>query len=333
MDEKKGLLEIASGSLWVLLGTIMGYILEYANKIIIARFFGPSDYGVISLALTFSMLAISFSLLGLHTGAARFIAVYMAKNEISKVKSVITQGLKIILSTSLFFSICFFFGKEFIISYFIKKPGVEKVILPFILSIPIAVTAEYLYSCLRGLKLAKYAIFSKEVMRRLITLIVLLIGVFISKNLSFVALSYLIGFIGYMFITALFINKGISYNKYATQNNLDTIQIRELLSFSLPLVFSFILMQFGAQMNNIFLGYYRTSTEVGLFSAALSFSKIISLPLTIVLFMFLPVMSEYWRKNQIVEMEKVFKIICRWLFVVSGLIFVIFVFFFRISYN
>ncbi len=52
----RGLKEITSGSIWVVLGLFLGYILEYINRIIIGRLFGTSDYGLISLSLAVAIV-------------------------------------------------------------------------------------------------------------------------------------------------------------------------------------------------------------------------------------------------------------------------------------
>jgi len=304
------------------LGLISGYVLEYANKIIIARVFGASDYGVICLALTFATIFVTFSLLGLHIGATRYVAIYAAKTKRSEIKRIVIQGLKVILPVSLLFSIVFFLGKEFIISHFIKKIRNTTVILPFILLIPIAATAEYFQSCLRGLKLAKYCVLSKEIIKKLTTLVTLLGTIFIWKRLIFVSLAYFVGFVGYMFSAGLWTRKNTFHSPRDYSNE---FKVKELVTFSLPLVFSFILTQMSPQMSNVFLGYFREPKEVGFLSIALSLSSFISFPLSIVLFMFLPVMVEYWSKNEYNELRTTFGTICRWLFFISGFIFFFFV--------
>ena len=322
MNKNKGLAEIVGGSLWMFLGLVSGYILEYANKIIIARVFGASDYGVICLALTFATIFVTFSLLGLHIGATRYIAIYAAKERKSEIKAIVIQGLKIILPISLLFSIVFFLGKGFIISHFIKKLPDTSVILPFILLIPIAAMAEYFQSCLRGLKLAKYSILSKEIIRKLIILVTLVSTIFIWKSLIFVSLAYLLGFVGYMLSAVLWTRKNTSCS---SKDYSEEFKVKDLITFSLPLVFSFMLTQISPQISNVFLGYFREPKEVAFLSIALRLSSFVSFPLAIVLFMFLPIMSEYWSKNECDELKTTFKTICRWLFFISGFIFLIFI--------
>jgi len=323
MFKNKGLKEIASGSLWGFVGLFLGYLLEYANRIIIGRIFGPSDYGAISLSLAIAIICASLSLLGLQTGVARYIAIHSDKTKKHVVALIIITGLKIIFPVSIIFSIVLLLGRNFLISNFFKSTSVPYIIIPFIFLIPIIALAEYFYSCLRGLKLAKYAVLSKEVIRRSVVLIVLLvIIIFNIKKITLVHFAYFVGFIFYMLISGMLVKKNISLDN---KNYFDDFKIKELFLFSLPLLFSIILKKFGGQISTIVVGFFRDTKEVGYLSAALPFSRFVGLPLNVVLFMFLPVMSRYWHKKDHEELKVIFKAICNWLFCISGFIFFVFI--------
>ena len=321
----KGLKDIASGSTWVVLGLFLGYILEYINRIIIGRLFGASDYGLISLSLALAIVCASLSLLGFQSGAARYIAIFSGDDQKPKAGLIVTKGLRIIIPISILLTIGLILGRKLLISYLIKDPPLFPVVVPFIVMIPIIGVAEFFYSCLRGLKLAKTSIFSKEILRRLTVLIILLsMLIFVPQKLIFVSYAYLIGFIVYLLVSGLGVVKNVSFEQ---KSYTDGFKFREFILFSLPLLFSFILKRFGSEISNIVVGFFRNTEEVGYLSAAIPFAHLIIFPLTALLFMFLPVMSEYWHKKKHEELRHIFKTVCNWLFCVSGLLFLFFVLF------
>lgn len=319
----RGLKEITSGSIWVVLGLFLGYILEYINRIIIGRLFGTSDYGLISLSLAVAIVCASISLLGFQSGAARYIAIFSEDDQKSKAGLIVTTGLKIIIPVGILLIIILILGKKVLISYLIKESSLFPIVVPFIVMIPIIGVAEFFYSCLRGLKLAKYSIFSKEIIRRLPVLIILCsMLIFIPKKLIIVSYAYLIGFIVYMLVSGLWVRKNVSFDN---KNYKHDFKVKEFILFSLPLLFSFMLKRFGSEISNIVVGFFRDTEEVGYLSAALPFARLIIFPLTAVLFMFLPVMSEYWHKKKDRELRIVFMTVCNWLFCASGLVFLLFI--------
>jgi len=96
------------------------------------------------------------------------------------------------------------------------------------------------------------------------------------------------------------------------------ISTKEYVLFSLPLLFSFILKQLGGQMSIFFIGYFRDTAEVGLYSAALSFAKLTSLSLDIMLFMFVPIVSELSAKQQDEEIKRIIRVTSSVLFITSS---------------
>ncbi len=306
MDKNKGLIEIASGSLWVLLGTIMGYILEYANKIIIARFFGPSDYGVIVVLITLISILVNVALLGLNIGVSRYIAYFSELNKIREIREVIFAGLKIIIISSSILSIIFFITKDFWVKFFIKKNIHTLLIFSFALIIPVATISEYLFSSLRGKKFVKEAIFSKEVIRRISTILILLPIVLIKSNINYIGFAYLGGYILYLVFTSINVKKIITFE----DNFKSSFSLKNFVFFSLPLLFSFILKQLSGQIATIFISLFSNIQDVAFYSAALSFARLVSLPLNVILFMFVPVMTNLWatKKDPEYVFEKIFKI-------------------------
>jgi len=320
MEGESGLKKMVYGSLWVFIGLFSAYIIEYANRVIIGRVFGPSGYGVISLALSISIICASLSLLGFHTGITRYVALYSDSKQ--KAGQVIIAGLRVFLPVSIVCSMVLLLNRNLIAFYFTKNQAVLPTITIFMSLVPVIAVADYFYSCLRGLKVAKYAILSREVILRFTVLVTLIIiVVFNMKDLVFVSLAYLVGFSISMVILGIWIKRNISFSSPNYASNFKT---SELILFSLPLLFSFILKRFGGQIGNIIVGFFRNTKEVGLFSAALAFSRLIRFPLNVVQFMFLPVISTYWNKGNHEEMRIIFTTLCKWLFIISGLIFIIF---------
>ncbi len=68
--------KIAKGAGIGFTGTFLGMALGYLSRMIIARFLGSSDYGLISLGFAVLDITAALSLVGFNTGIQRFVPFY-----------------------------------------------------------------------------------------------------------------------------------------------------------------------------------------------------------------------------------------------------------------
>lgn len=314
--------EIASGAGFVLIGTFLGMVLDYAIKVFIARFFGPPAYGIINLGLAVLGIVTAMSLIGFHTGVTRYIAYYSAEGKFNNVKSTIKSSLKIVLPVSFIFATLLFSFRHNIAMGF-KKPDLELVVTIFAFIIPFSVLAEIFYASLRGLKQVKYSILSREVFSKGLILSALFTFTLFGFKFEGLALAYSLGFIGFALIS-------FYYLKYRAFIPLDKTSVvstnitRKLLLYSWPLMLSFVLMSTDVRIGTILLGYFRSAGEVGIYNAAFPISQIISIFLRVYLFIFLPVVSELYARDKYNELRFVYRGTSRWIFFPSSISFLTF---------
>ena len=75
----KNLTLIAKSSIIVLIGVFLSKIFTYGHRIIMARYFGPETYGILSLALAITTIFATFATFGLKDGLVRFVPFYRGK--------------------------------------------------------------------------------------------------------------------------------------------------------------------------------------------------------------------------------------------------------------
>ena len=90
----KSLRKIAKGAGLGFTGTMIGMAFGYFSRIVIARFLGPGDYGLVSLGVSAFTIASTFSLMGLPSGVIRYISFYKGKGDKGRIKGTIIGALK-----------------------------------------------------------------------------------------------------------------------------------------------------------------------------------------------------------------------------------------------
>ncbi|MFW6008539.1 MAG: oligosaccharide flippase family protein, partial [archaeon] len=82
MAKNKGLQDIISGGGATFITLIAAYLMAFFYKLIIARHYGPEDYGLFEMTLTILGFLTIFGSLGFANGIPRFISLYKHKNKV-----------------------------------------------------------------------------------------------------------------------------------------------------------------------------------------------------------------------------------------------------------
>ena len=72
---------LAKTSMVVFIGVLLSKVFTYAYRILIARYFGPEEYGLFSLAFMILGFFTALSSLGLIEGVLRYLPIYRGKEQ------------------------------------------------------------------------------------------------------------------------------------------------------------------------------------------------------------------------------------------------------------
>ena len=89
----ESLRKIAKGAGFVLIGTLIGRAFGYGSRIIIARFLGANDYGLISLGFAALTMAAALAAIGLPSGITRYVSFYKGKEDERRIKGTIIYAI------------------------------------------------------------------------------------------------------------------------------------------------------------------------------------------------------------------------------------------------
>ncbi|MCK4444808.1 MAG: oligosaccharide flippase family protein, partial [Thermoplasmata archaeon] len=98
----------ARGGYLLFVGDVVSTAALTVCSLLIARFLGPSDYGLYSLTLIFPILLISVSRLGIEEAMVRFPAKLRAEGKTDTAYRVILSATKLRLLTGLVLSVITF---------------------------------------------------------------------------------------------------------------------------------------------------------------------------------------------------------------------------------
>lgn len=322
--EEKEIISSLKKIMWgagiVFIGRIIGKIIGYFYVMIVARL-GTEQYGMLNLGFALSSLLTTLALLGLSSGIVRYVSFHNAKKDKARIKGAITSSLRISIPLSLFFTLIMFSFAEQISVYFFHNPDLTPILRVFSFTIPFFTAAYLFMAVFQGFKRIDYDTGLREITEKLVRLgfVLLLIplgfGVF-GASLSYIASSFVI------FIASLYLMEKKVFPILKTK--VKAIHYpKEIFFYSFPLLLSSVLLFFVYWVDTLMLGFFRTTSEVGIYGVAVPTAALMFVLPGALTSIFLPIIVQFYSKKKMKEMQKAYSIVSRWIFSINVPIFLL----------
>ena len=142
---------IAKGAGIYFVGSVIGILLGYLSRIIIARLLDASSYGIICLGFTIMSIAHTLALVGMYGGVQRFVSFYMSKGDLNRVKGTIFSAFIMCSLTSLVALILIIIYADHISIGLFHERSLTPVLKAFSIAIPFMVFTSLSISITLGL--------------------------------------------------------------------------------------------------------------------------------------------------------------------------------------
>lgn len=312
----KSLKLIAKSSFVLFLGLLLSKFFTYFYRIIIAREFGPEQYGLFSLAIMIASWFFLFSNLGLGEGIVRFFSRSLGKKDHSGIKSIFRSTFMTFTITGWGSTIILIILAPFLANNVFHEPELLNFLIIFSFSIPLTL---YL-SLFSGLLLSNQKINSYSFINNIfISFIkIFFIGVFIFFGLkSFsIPFSHVLGIfltaVIAFFICAKSLKNQISFNFFKGKKE-DLTLFKGILFFSIPLLFANFIGNTMGWMDSFLIGYYYGAKEVGFYNAAITISLLFTLTSQLFTQLFFPFATKEFSKGNKENVKQISQQLGKWI--------------------
>lgn len=310
VDQSLG--KIARGTGAVSFGMAVVILSGFLCRVLLARFFTTSEYGIYSLAIVLLNILVIFTMLGLHEGLARQIAYYRGRGDDPKVGGVIASSLQIAIVASVLVSLTIFFASDIIAIKAFHEPGLSTPLKIVSLALPFSVLMQMFAAVFRGFDEAKPKVYFDDLLRTGL-FILLLLGVlllhlpFLGAVFAFSA-SLIIGGIAF----AIYTIKRAPFSMKRASSLVSNSIHREMLLFSLPLVFVYTLNEIMQWTDTLIIGLLKTAYEVGLYNAAVPLAQFVQLIMGATVFIYKPVVTGLYSQGALAEIKQIYQSLTRW---------------------
>ncbi|MEJ2211429.1 MAG: flippase [Anaerolineae bacterium] len=318
MDEDRGqaldreTLTIARGAGIVFVGSLLGSGLRYLFQIAIARTMGPESFGVFSLGFTIFRWISIIAEIGLLSGVVRYVALFQAGRDTARVKGAIVLTIRLTFLSSSALALLLFLLAEPIAQGFFHEPELAGVLRWFALAVPFTTPATAMLYAIQGFKIMEHTILVKEIVAPLGRLLLLLLLLVLGGALYGAVATY--AFVAILSTLLAYSLLRRTFPPLSDRALRPLYESKEILTFSYPLLFVQVLTFANLWMDSTFLGYYRTSQEVGIYSAAQRTAFLSTLIMLSFNMIFAPVISSLCAEERFDELGHHFCSITKWTF-------------------
>ncbi len=243
-------------------GTLINGLLGFGFFIFLARFLGPSDFGLFIIAITTMVLIADIADIGTNTGLIRFVSANLAANN-DKAYRFLKLSLKIKFITWVISFIAVFFLAPFLAREVFHK---MELILPLQLAgfgVGSALFFTFATSSLQAYQ--KYFLWSvvNILTNALRLLLILALGYFLILDLQSSLITYIaLPFFGF-FITLL-----ILPTRKIIQSKNEFSLSKELFQYNIPVAIFTMIAAFSAKLDTYLTAVLLSSKEVGIYGLA-----------------------------------------------------------------
>ncbi|MEK6936790.1 MAG: flippase [Nanoarchaeota archaeon] len=321
MDSLPYMEKIVKGAFLVLFSMVFGKLFSYLYVVLVAIKLGSHDYGLLSLGLAVLSFSSALALMGLDEGILRFIPFYNGKNNQALVKNTLLISLKTVLNSSLFIAVLLIVFSDFISSRIFDEYELTKVILFIAIALPFSTLLQLILVSFRAFQKPEYEVLFKELTEKSLRLIITFILITLGFKLYGALLGFVLSIIIVFFLSLFAFNKKI-FSIFSREIK-EKENKKELLNYSLPLMLKNFMWFIIAWTDLLMIGYFKTTSDVGIYNVALPTSTLIIVPIYGIMYLFMPIISELYGKNNLDQISDIYKKVSKYSLLLNIPIFLI----------
>lgn len=303
---------IVKGSTIFFVGLGISKFITYFYRLFIARYFGPTDYGLFMLGLGIVSFFMLFANLGLHVGVTRYTAFYNARKNYRKIKGVLQSSIKLVVLFSVITMAVLFLVSDWIAVTVFGRPELSMVLVILSLSILFTSLKNIFNATFAGFNKIKYRVYSEGIFLNLTNLILVVIFGLLGLGIIGIAWAWTISYSMAFLLAFYFLQRKVFPFFRSKIKSLP--QERILLSYSIPLALSGFVAFIVSWTDTIMLGFFKTASDVGIYNVALPTADLLIVISSAVAVLFIPVVTVLYSKKKFGEMKTVHSTVTRWIF-------------------
>jgi len=294
-------------------GIFVGYVVHltagFLTRVVMARYLPAEEFGQVMLGL--SLLGITaIAVLGLDRGVGRFVPRTQSAAE--RV-GVVVSAFRITFPVSLLLAAVVLFLSGPLSSLVFGDGFGREIVVLTALAIPAQVVVRVGIGAFQGAEAVGPRILVDNLLLPLSKLLFVVAVVLVGGNAVAVAGAIPVS----LFLAAGVVCYFLWHIYPVSDVGFETARQRELLTFSLPILLLAVSNMLLSNLNEIFLGFFRGPTQVGVYSAVFTLGRLVLVLLLSFSFLTMPVISRHHDEDNHDEVRRIYESVSKWLVLLS----------------
>ncbi|AGB31198.1 polysaccharide biosynthesis protein [Natrinema pellirubrum DSM 15624] len=318
MVDEHDVSKLLSSAVLIGAGQVFYSVSQLLERIVVARLLTTDAYGEVSIGLAILTFVTTVGLLGMRGGVPRYMSRF---DDEENERGVWLTGVVIAGVASLVLTAVLLGSAGILSDLLFERAGSNGLVTLFVACIPFTVGLELAVAGIRGRENTLYRTYARDLLYPTSRLLFLAGFLLAGLGVHAAAMAYLLGAIVSCALACYLLDRLVPLVGSAR------LRLRELLVFSVPLVFATVLSNMLTRTDTLMLGYFRPSREVGLYSAAYPLASGMLLVLSSFGFMYLPLASRLDSENERAEVGSIYELTTKWVYILTFPLFLTFVVF------
>ncbi|CAA6805936.1 MAG: Unknown protein [uncultured Sulfurovum sp.] len=294
--------EILKGSLIIFIFKLFGAFSLFLTYILIPRYYGVDAFGTFNIIFGLLIMSTMIARIGLDTYVLRMLPSFEMNTE--KISLFLKEVIKILLFSSLLVSLILIIFMEAINTYLLKSVdatvylyGLAFMVLPYTFF-------NVFPEVFRGFEDIKIYAFFRNFLQNFILLLLLVISIYFSLTYTVIDLLY-------MTVIIIFTSISLLVYFFLKKRNISIMLVgryeEKIIKNSYPMFLVASVLLIMSYIDNFMIAYYLDEYQVGLYSACINLSMIITfIPMAIGGYIS-PKVAKSYSNNDKIEVKNIFK--------------------------
>lgn len=287
------------GSSLLLIGQVLSKGVGFAVQVLIVRYLSKSDYGAFAYALSVVAMGETIVTFGLDRAVTRFLPIYHEQHDYGKMFGTLFLVLSAVASLSVGLILVFYGLQEFIGQTFIDDQQALSLLLILIFLAPVQALDTLLNGLFAVFSRPTAIFFRKYVLGPALKLSVVLLLIWAGSGVRFLATGYLAAGVIAVVIFSIVLIRVLQEQQLFERFSLSAVQVpmREVLSFTVPLLTSDLVYVLMGSVDAVLLGYFQGTVDVAALRAVQPIAKLNQIVLSSFGLLFTPVAARLFARD------------------------------------
>lgn len=307
---KSDLSKIATGTALAFAGAVFGNGITYLYGLIIARLLGVDAVGLYFLALVVMQFASAVCRAGLPEGVLRFVAIHNGRDDALRVNGTIIASILVTAGTSLVAGLLLYVLAEPLSLHVLRQPALTGYLRWFAIALPFFSVFVLTMNAIQALKRMDMVVVLRDLLQPLAMLLLTVV-------LFYTVRASVFSFLGAYVLSVIIALAAAIYAlarvfPALTRNASAIFEWKTLLAFSLPVAVGDLVNYLYRWSDTVLISFFRASTEVGIYNAALRTTLLLSLLAISVNALYAPIIADHYHNGRRQELQDILRTLVRW---------------------